>query len=105
MVLDSNIATHPAIDHQFTVHEQVLILINIISSLSVIRSVDPTDSIVVHILVIYRISAALTTNINTLAAVGTRTDIELVLFVLQLDVEIETTISRHLVLISIAGKA
>ena len=106
MVLDSDITTHLAVDRQLTIHKQVLILIHIIRSLSVIGTVDPTDSIVVDIFVFTTFTTlALTADINTFTAIRTRTNIEFVRFVFQFDIEIIATTHTYFIQVSVSGEA
>ena len=107
MVLDSDITAHFAIDGQFAVHEQELILIGIVRSLTMVGSIDPTHGIVVDIFVFAALPAGVITttgDIYSCTAIGTITDIEFVLLVFEFDVEIIAARNRCIVMIAVTGK-
>ena len=70
-----------------------------------IGTVNPSEGIVINIIVLTAaLTASLTGDVNTFTAVGTRTDIELVLLVFELYIEIIKTDVGSVIMITIAGE-
>ena len=103
MVFDGDITAHSAINRQLAVLEHILVLKRVISSLTMVCSVDPADCVVVHIFVCSATLAtggATTGNINAFAAILTITDIQLICLIFQLDIEIVASCNGYVIVVT-----